>query len=66
MTDEDDYNYSKFKTLKTLSWPTGGLEKQLKLRGAKSLTEAVSKQIVDNRELKELKKNLEEAEKGNK
>lgn len=60
--DEDDYNYSKFKELKTRNWPEGSLEKQLALRGAKNLVDAINKQIADNRELEELNRKLKEAD----
>lgn len=47
---------------KRLNWPEGSLERQLKLRGAKTLGDAVKNQVKDNRELTELKKQLEGSE----
>lgn len=47
---------------KRLNWPAGSLERQLKLRGAKTLKDAVQNQVKDNRELTELKDKLKEAE----
>lgn len=50
---------------KRLNWPTGSLQRQLRLRGAKTLRDAVQKQVKDDRELTEFKKQLEEVDGGN-
>lgn len=49
---------------KRKNWPEGSLERQLKLRGAKTLAEAVGRQVKDNLELKELQNKLKEVDEG--